>query len=82
MTCWRVSRETYQVGSAELGAPGVQRLEYLLSVLVGGEVDDDDLKQFSGRTFDGLCSAEDVFLSGHLPEPFRDLHREVSMGIR
>ena len=40
-----------QIGGRELRAAGVQRLEDLLSVLVGGEIDDDHLQELA---HDGL----------------------------
>src|SRR5260370_509242 len=36
----------YQVGCCELGPSGVQRFEDFLSILIDGQVDDDDLEEF------------------------------------
>ena len=70
-----------QVGGRQDCATRVQGFEDLLSVLGGGQVDDDDLKQFAGASLDGLCSDDD-FLRTIGIQPFSALLREELMRLR
>ena len=49
-----------QVGGGQLCAARVQRLEDLLRVLVGGQVDDDDLKQLPHDGLDRAARAANI----------------------
>lgn len=69
-----------EVGGRELGAPGIEGLEDLLRVLVGGQVDHHDLQELPRRGLDDGRTTRDLGVAiSH--EPLPSLGREASMGL-
>ena len=69
-----------QIRSGELGAASIEGLEDLLSVLVRGKVDNNQLDQFSRAPLDCIRPAPVLFRSLCI-QPGPGLIREESVGI-